>query len=289
MWGFLQNRGSYRFTTGYTTQTATNDGTGSGLASFLLGLPAVKQRQAGIPQMQLRNWSADGFVQDNLQITRNTTIQMGLRYEYMSPLVDIRYTNSNLIFSSGTPQVFIGGQNGYPGGLMYSNKRDFAPRLGISQNLPRFGLVFHAAYGIFFTPVDLNTWCNQRHNVPYVFPETQQFDNFTPPAALLAAAKSQTPLNFAPAVLGKTTVSFTAFDPHAPAEYVQQWSASIETSLGRETTLEVGYLGARGIHLQRAHLINNAPPGPDAIGPVAPPNLTPISANPTTPPSTPLA
>ncbi len=270
MWGFFQNRGYYQFTNGYTTQTATNDGTGSGLASFLLGLPAVKQRQAGIPQMQLRNWSADGFLQDDFQLTRNTTIQMGLRYEYMSPLVDIRYTNSNLIFSGATPQVFIGGQNGYPGGLMYSNKHDFAPRLGMSRNLPSLGLVFHGAYGIFFTPVDLNTWCNQRHNVPYVFPETQQFDNFTPPATLLSSAQSQSSLNFAAAVLGKTTISFTAFDPHAPAEYVQQWSTSIEKSLGHETTLEVGYLGARGIHLQRADLINNAPPGPGAIGPRRP-------------------
>src|SRR6267142_1006193 len=47
MWGFFQNRGYYQFTNGFTTQTATNDGTGSALASFLLGLPAVKQRQAG--------------------------------------------------------------------------------------------------------------------------------------------------------------------------------------------------------------------------------------------------
>src|SRR5260370_8057709 len=110
--------------------------------------------------MQLPNWSADGFLQDDFQLARNPTMQMGLRYEYMSPLVDIRYTNSNLIFSSGTPQVFIGGQNGYPDGLMYSNKHDFAPRLGISQNLPSLGLVFHAASGIFFTPLNLNTCRN---------------------------------------------------------------------------------------------------------------------------------
>src|SRR5256714_4170018 len=270
MWGFFQNRGYYQFTNGFTTQTATNDGTGSALASFLLGLPAVKQRQAGIPQMQLRNWSSDAFAQDSFQIARNTTIQIGLRYEYMSPLRDIRYTNSNLVFSSGAPQIFIGGQNRYPSGLMFSNKRDFAPRLGLSQNLPRFGIVLHAAYGIFFTPVDLNTWCNQRHNVPYVFPETQQFDNFTPPAALLSSAQAKSSLNFAPAVLGQTTVSFTAFDPHAPSEYVQQWSTSVEKSLGRATTLELGYLGARGIHLQRADLINNALPGPGAIGPRRP-------------------
>jgi hypothetical protein len=70
MWGFFQNRGYYQFTNGFTTRTATNDGTGSALASLLLGLPAVKQRQAGIPQMQLRQWYADGFVQDSFQLTR---------------------------------------------------------------------------------------------------------------------------------------------------------------------------------------------------------------------------
>src|SRR2546429_9699180 len=41
MWGFFQNRGFYQFTNGFTTQTATNDGTGSALPSFLLGLPAA--------------------------------------------------------------------------------------------------------------------------------------------------------------------------------------------------------------------------------------------------------
>jgi hypothetical protein len=74
MWGFFQNRGYYQFTNGFTTRTATNDGTGSAVASFLLGLPAVKQRQAGIPQMQLRQWYADAFIQDSFHITHNTTI-----------------------------------------------------------------------------------------------------------------------------------------------------------------------------------------------------------------------
>ena len=265
MWGFFQNRGYYQFTNGFTTQTATNDGTGSALASFLLGLPAVKQRQAGIPQMQLRQWYADGFAQDSFHLTRTTTIELGLRYEYMDPLVDISYTNSNLVFQNGVPSVFIGGQNGYPKGLKYPNSRNFAPRLGFSQAFPDRGLVFHAAYGMFYTPVDMNTWCNQRHNVPYVFPETQQSDNFTPAATLTTSH-----FNFADPVLGKTTVSFTAMDPHAPSQYLEQWSTSVEKSLGRDTTLELGYLGSHGVHLQRAHLINNALPGPGPIGPRRP-------------------
>src|ERR1043165_9978219 len=183
----------------------------------------------------------------------------------MSPLVDIRYANTNLTFQNGVPAVFIGGQQGFPEGLNYSNKLKFAPRAGISHNMHKHGLVLHAAFGIFITPVDMNTWCNQRHNVPYVFPETQQSDNFTPAAGIVASH-----FNFGPAVLGTTTVSFASFELNAPPQYIQQWSGSVEKSLGSEPILELGYLGSHGVHLQRSHLINNAQPGPGAIGPRRP-------------------
>jgi hypothetical protein len=270
MWGFFQNRGYYQYTNGYTTEFGFNDGSGSGFASMLLSLPAVKQRQAGVPQMNLRNWGSDAFVEDSWQVTPTTNINLGVRYEYSNPLYDKDNTNTNLIFQGGVPSVFVGGRQGYPKGLMFANEHNFAPRIGIAKSLPDHGLVLHASYGIFFTPVDQNTWCNQRHNVPYVFPETQQADNFTPPASLYANG-----LNFGTPVLGTgalpaTTVSFTAFDPHAPAQYVQQWNGSLQKSLGKNTSLEIGYLGARGFHLQRSHLINNAPPGPGPIGPRRP-------------------
>lgn len=270
MWGFFQNRGYYQFTNGYTTEFGFNNGTGSGLASLLLSLPAVKQRQAGIPQMDLRAWGTSMFAEDSWRITPNLTVNYGLRYEYGSPLYDTQNTNSNLIFSDGTPSVFIGGQLGYPNGLLFSNKHNFAPRIGIARNFPKYGIVLHTSYGVFFTPVDMNTWCNQRHNVPYVFPETQQADNFTPPAALY-----NTGFNFGTPVLGTgalpaTTVSFTAFDPHSPSQYVQQWNFSLQKSLGRDTSVEAGYLGSRGFHLQRAHLINNTLPGPGPLGPRRP-------------------
>ena len=262
MWGFFQNRGYYQYTNGYSTQYALNDGkSGSALADFLLGLPAARQGQAGVPQMQLRQWYADGYAQDAWRLTTNTTLTYGLRYEFMSPLVDLDYANSNLDLSSGAPQVFIGGQNGYPRGLMYANHTNFAPRLGLAKSLPRVGIVAHIAYGMFYTPVDMNTWCNQRHNVPYVFPETAQSDPY------IDSIKT---LNFPAPVLGTTAVSFTSVQLHAQPQYVQQWSASLEKQLGAETTVEVGYLGAGGFHLQRSHLINNAQPGAGLIQPRRP-------------------
>lgn len=276
MWGFFQNRGYYQFTNGFTTDIGANDGTGSALASFLLGLPVVRQRQAGIPQMNLRQWYADGYAQDTFRIGRRTTLDYGVRYEYMSALRDVHYTNSNLTFApDGTPSVFIGGQLGYPEGLMYPNRANFAPRLGISHSIPDSGTVLHAAFGVFYTPIDMNTWCNQRHNVPYVFSETNQSDNFTP---------SITSFNFAPAVLGTTVVSFTAMQTHPHPQYIQQWSASIEQSLSPSMVVEIGYLGSGGFHLQRAHLINNAPPGPGLIQPRRPFKKISFVPNTTLPP-----
>ena len=283
MWGFFQNRGYYQFTNGYTTQYSVNDGTGSALASFLLEYPAARQGQAGIPQMNLRQWYADGFAQDAWRLTSATTLTYGLRYEYMSPLVDIRYTNSNLDLSGSAPQVFIGGQNGYPRGLMYANHTNFAPRLGLAQSIPHLGVVAHIAYGIFYTPVDMNTWCNQRHNVPYVFPETSQSDPYNLPGSTPTLTGAPIPMKFPNTpVLGTTVTSFTALQLHAPAQYVQQWSVSLEKQLGKETTVEIGYLGAGGFHLQRSHLINNAQPGAGLIQPRRPSTKNPISFVPNT-------
>jgi Carboxypeptidase regulatory-like domain len=261
MWGFFQNRGYYQFTNGFTTRTATNDGTGAGLASFLLGLPAVTQLQAGVPSMNLRNWHADAYGQDTWRLTPQTTVVLGLRYEFMTPLVDTSRQWSNLRIVDGHLEAFIGGQNGTPRGLMYPNKLNFAPRVGLTHEFRNTGIVLRVGYGVFYTPVDLNTWCNQLHNVPLVFPETKQSDNFNP---------SIHGFDWAPPVLGKTVVSYAAFDPHAPPQYVQQATASLQKSLGASTTLEIGYLGERGFHLQQAHLINNAQPGPGLLQPRRP-------------------
>ena len=261
MWAYVLSRGYYQFTNGFTTQTASNDGTGSALASFELGLPAVRQRQVGSPRMNLRQWYADAFVQDTWRITPKTTINLGLRYEYMSPLVDVSNQWSGLLVTPTQLTGYIGGQLGMPHGLLYTNKLRFAPRVGIAQQIPNAGMVVRGSFGIFYTPIDMNTWCNQLHNVPIIFPETNQSDPFTPTIANL---------NFAAPVVGKTVTSFTAFDPYQAPQYVMQWAAAVEKSLGKDTTLEVGYHGERGKHLQRAVLINNALPGPGLIQPRRP-------------------
>jgi hypothetical protein len=79
-------------------------------------------------------------------------------------------------------RLYLLGQQGFPEGLTNANKLNFAPRFGISHNLHQHGIVLHAAFGIFFTPVDMNTWCNQSGGLRQCAAKIQS--TFDPPRQL---------------------------------------------------------------------------------------------------------
>ena len=261
MLGFFQNRGYFQFTSPLTSRTSLADGTGDPLASFLLGTPALAQRQAGTPSMKMRQMTYDGFVQDDWRITPSLTLNAGLRYELQTPLQDISKILTNLDFSSGVPVAFVGGQNGYPKGLTYTDKNNLAPRLGIAWAPGAARNVFRAGAGIFYSYPDMNLWCNQVHNVPLVFPEILVNNAATPTISTFG---------FNPPVLGKTLVGFTAIDMHLQIPRIVQTSASYERQITETTMVQAGYLGAWGSSLDRSRLVNNAQPGPGGVQPRRP-------------------
>jgi len=258
MLGFFQNRGYFQFTPGLTSRTSLTDGTGDALASFLLGNPALAQRQAGLPSMNMRQTSLDLFVQDDWRVSPSLTLNMGLRYEVETPLTDIHKILTNLDFSGGKPVAFVGGQAGYPKGLVYTDTNNFAPRVGVAWAPGAHRHVVRVGYGIFYAYPDMNLWCNQVHNVPLVFPEIRASTTVTP---------AINGFGFAPPVLGTTLVGFTAIDTHLQTPRIQQASVSAERELSSNAMIQIGYLGAWGRNLDRSRLVNNAQPG---AGPVQP-------------------
>ena len=124
-----------------------------------------------------------------------------------------------------------------------------------AKNLPDRGMVFHAClWNLLYAG-------GPEHLVQPAAQRARMFfrKRSRPTTSLRQRRFSPSGLNFGTPVLGTgaltpTTVSFTAFDPHAPAQYVQQWNASVQKSLGHDTSLEIGYIGSRGFHLQRAAL-----------------------------------
>jgi hypothetical protein len=261
MLGFFQNRGYFQFTSPITSRTSLADGTGDPLASFLLGTPALAQRQAGTPSMNMRQTTYDLFVQDDWRITPAFTLNAGLRYELQTPLQDINKILTNLDFSNGPPVAFVGGQNGYPKGLVYTDKNNLAPRAGFAWSLNDGMSVVRGGTGVFYAYPDMNLWCNQVHNVPLVFPEIQTNN---------AANPAITTFGFAPPVLGRTLVGFTAIDTHLQIPRIDQASVSFERKVATSTMVQVGYLGAWGSSLDRSRLVNNAQPGPGGVQPRRP-------------------
>ncbi len=261
MLGFFQNRGYFQFTTPITSATSLADGTGDALASFLLGTPALAQRQAGTPSMVMRQWTYDLFVQDDWRVTSSLTLNMGLRYELQTPLHDISKILTNLDFSQGAPVAFVGGQNGYPKGLISTDKNNWAPRLGAAWAPNQGKNVLRIGAGVFYSYPDMNLWCNQVHNVPLVFPEIQTNN---------AANPTVTSFGFAPPVLGRTLVGFTAIDTHLQIPRIDQGSVSFERQVSPNTMIQIGYLGAWGSSLDRSRLVNNAQPGPGGVQPRRP-------------------
>ena len=261
MLGFFQNRGYYQFTQGFTTRTAQNDGTGEALASFLLGLPMLAQRQAGLPSMNLRQTGYEAFIQDDWRVGRHLTINGGIRYEYVTPLRDVRKVLTNLAWIDGKPWAYVGGQAGYPKGLTYPDRDNAAARFGFSYNPNGGRHVIRAGYGGFYAYPEMNLWCNQVHNVPLVFPEIKASNPFTP---------SIFGFSFDPPVLGRTLVGFTAIDPHWQIPFIQQTSASVERQFGHSLVVEGGYIGAWGRNLDRARLVNNGGASPLPLGPRRP-------------------
>jgi hypothetical protein len=261
MLGFFQNRGYFQFTSPITSRTSLADGTGDALASFLLGTPALAQRQAGTPSMKMRQMTYAAFVQDDWRLTSSLTLNVGLRYDLQTPLHDISKILTNLDFSKGAPVAFVGGQNGYPAGLVYTDKNNVSPRLGFAWAPGSAKNVIRGGAGVFFAYPDMNLWCNQVHNVPLVFPEIQTNNAATP---------AINTFGFAPPVLGRTLVGFTAIDTHLQIPRIEQASVSYERQLTGNTMLQVGYLGAWGSSLDRSRLVNNAQPGPGGVQPRRP-------------------
>src|SRR5262249_46519942 len=80
--------GTFNFNTGYTPRTASNDGTGSALASMLLGLPNQASRTLGPKRLTGRQWASGYYAQDDFRLARSLTLNLGLRYELAPPTRD---------------------------------------------------------------------------------------------------------------------------------------------------------------------------------------------------------
>lgn len=263
--------GSLTFTSGYTNATAaapkSGDRSGDAMATALLGMPSAATRTLGPNRIDGRQRNLAGFIQDDIRLAPSLTVNAGLRYEVSPPLRDIRNQMASIdfssapspvaIFAAGTqgtysPTLFVCGKGGYPDGCAYTNWRNFSPRMGLAWSVnPK--TVIRAGAGLYFGTQDDNTLLKLAQTLPTTYAQTLTFNAYVP----------QNPgLNvFTSAIVGTQAIQAAAIDPRQGAPYSPQWSFNVQRSLTPHTSIEIGYLGTSGVHMEQNVQVNNSMPG----------------------------
>lgn len=219
-----------------------------------------------------------GFVQDDWKIRPNLTLNLGLRYEYYSPLEEKDGRLSNLFFG---PQGLVDSQVRPVTELFEPDRNNFAPRIGFAYS-PRLrflglggeggdGTVVRGGFGIAYNRIPVAPLANVRGNPPFfgrfsICCGTAPNDFGTPFAngQILYALGSSSSVTSYPRnpALGQGINPVTG-GPNAgavelygaptdlPNPYVYLYSLEVQQELPAKLTATVGYQGSVGHKLIR--------------------------------------
>ncbi len=256
--GGTNSTGSFYFT-GFATQ-APGSGTsnqvptsGSSFADFLIGIPQETTIQSPQEKAYMRQNTWDLYAQDDWRALPNLTILAGLRYEYFSPYAETNDRLATLDYNSGFTDVEavypnqIGPVSGvkYPRTLIYPERNNFAPRLGIAWR-PFKDTVVRAGYGINYT---VGQYGNFIQNLAYQPPFANVQNNQAEYSSDAFTGLCGTTGSLADCFAGAQLPSNYAVNPHYRLPYVQVWNFDIQRTLPLAIVLNVGYNGAKGTRL----------------------------------------
>jgi trimeric autotransporter adhesin len=241
-------RGSFVFTGALTSQFVNGvavPGTGYDLADFLLGVPQQTSVQYGYDRYYFRGNSWDLFVQDEWRARGNLTFNVGLRYEYVSPLSEsnnrIVNLNTNSTFTEVAP-VFpgqVGPVTGavFPITLVNPDRNNCAPRVGMAWKAAK-NTVVRAGYGINYNTA---AYQNIVQNMAFQPPFSNTQTNVASPTSVLTLQ------NGFPATSSIT--NNYGIEPNYGLGYVQIWNVDIQQEITRTLIVNLDYTGTKGTRL----------------------------------------
>jgi outer membrane receptor protein involved in Fe transport len=258
-----QPRGAFGFTGEFTADSPTSgDGSGNGLADMLLGLP-TSSTISTLTYFGNRQQTYGGFIQDDYRVSSKLTLNLGVRYDYTTPITEAHNQQSNFDFQTG--QLVVAGQNGASAGLVTTDKTDFAPRVGLAWN-PFKNTVIRSGYGRFFSYQEIRTGdpLQLAYNLPFFYQPTFISDGVTP---ILTVKQGFPPLNPSQAIdAGVTASGSYGAGSHLHAPVLDEWNFNIQQQLPGQILFEVAYVGSKSTHLQALLDPNQDPvPGPGDI------------------------
>jgi trimeric autotransporter adhesin len=249
-------RGSFVFSGTNTSEViggVAAPGTGYDFADFLLGLPQQTSVQYGYNNYHFAGDYWDLYTQDEWKIRSNVTLNLGVRYEYVSPFTEENNRIANLDLSpgvlsltAGTPAVAVvlpgqtGPYNGaLPDTLVRPDRKGFAPRVGFAWK-PLSKTVVRGGYGINYNTGAYQTIVQQlAFQPPFSTAETniQNFPgNLTLQDGFPAPATNNITNNY-------------AVNPNYRFGYVQIRNLDVQQQIRPTLLLNIDYTGSKGTNL----------------------------------------
>jgi hypothetical protein len=202
----------------------------------------------GNDMRRLRETQWGFYVQDDFRFNSRLTLNLGLRYEYFTPVKERDGQLFNVVldpFGPFRPQ-------GEP--IWESDRNNFGPRFGLAWDIGGDSKnVVRAGAGVFYSP---NTY---REVTALVNPPD------TPYTLQLSAAEFPDlrypidALNLNPSEF-EAPLLRTIFDPQQRSTYASQWSVDYQREIGRDLVATAGYVGNHGVKLLTLHWLNDLDP-----------------------------
>lgn len=255
-------RGSFSFTgqaTGQTSGGVPVQGTGNDFADFLLGTPDRANIAYGNADKYYRENIWDFFLQDDWRVSPGLTLNLGLRWDYSSPIDELygRLVNLNIASNFGAVKPITGN------GLINPDRGGWEPRVALAwRPFPASSMVIRAGYGV-------------NYNTSVYQGIVSQMSQQSPLSTSLAVANSPAnPLTLARGFVApaNSTINTFAIDPNFRIGYAQSWNAVIQRDLPGSLVMTATYLGIKGTRQIQQFYPNTYPVGatipcPEALCP----------------------
>lgn len=222
-------------------------------ADFLLGYQA-EMGLASPTISNLRVWNAAGYLQDDWKISRKLSLNLGLRYEFSTPIAE---ADNKLANYDPTTETIVKASSGdrY---TVNPNTRDFGPRLGASYSLNE-RTVLRGGFGISYAHWNRVGSNYLTMNPPFgilsqrlVYPSLSTYRN----------TQSGFPSDFVSATGYSSTEAVAQYMPkNSPDTQIRNWFFSIQRDLGHNWMLDLGYVGNHGLNEVIVNDINQATTG----------------------------
>jgi hypothetical protein len=261
-------RGTFAFN-GYATSSIVNGsavaGTGFDLADFLLGTPDTATVRYGNPSLYFRGSLFDVYVQDDWRLKSGLSLNLGLRWDYQTPVQELYNRMVNLDIAPGFKAVAavqpgqIGPLTGnlQPAALVNPDRNNISPRFGIAwRPSAKKSTVVRAGWGLYYNTSVYSGVASQMSQQP---PLATVWNLNIQNSPLLALADAFT--NPANTRVNSLTANTFAIDPNYKIGFVQQWNLSIQQNLPYSFQTTVGYQGTKGSNLNREFQPWVTPPG----------------------------